>query len=78
MKVRYITCLTLPNGNFLDWTKFKAFADHKLKVGVIMIPGCDSVENIVGKGENAASFPTMFSKGFFLSVVQSRDCMVKS
>ena len=23
---------SLPNNNFLDWTKFKAFADDKLKV----------------------------------------------
>ena len=41
------------------------------------------VVNIVGKGENAglpafSPFPTMFSKGFFLHVVKSRDCVVKS
>ena len=39
------------------------------------------VENIVGKGENAIyqifSFPTMFSKAFFLRVIKSRDCLVK-
>ena len=40
------------------------------------------VKNIVGKGENAGFhhfllFPRCFSKSFILSVVQSRDCMVK-
>ena len=41
-------------------------------------------ENIVRKGENAGEnaafspFPTVFSKGFFLRVVKSRDCVVKS
>ena len=37
-------------------------------------------ENIVGKGENAPAFSpftTVFSKGFFLRVVKSRDCVVK-
>ena len=41
----------LPNNNFLDLTKFKAFADDKLYVAKIMIPVSDRVENIVGKGE---------------------------
>ena len=41
-----------------------------------------SIENIVGKEENAGYqhfllFPTMFSKGFFLQCVKSRHCMVK-
>ena len=43
----------------------------------------DRVENIVGKGENAGYkhfllFPTLFSIGFVLKVVKSRDCVVKS
>ena len=40
------------------------------------------VEKSVGKGENAGNqrlpfspFPTMFSKGLFLKVIQSWDCM---
>ena len=41
------------------------------------------VENIVGKGENAGYqyflfFPTVFSKGFFLKVIKSRDCVVNT
>ena len=40
------------------------------------------VENIVGKGENAGPafcpFLTKFSKVFFLKVVRSRDCVVKT
>ena len=37
------------------------------------------VENIVGRGENAAfsPFPTMFSKGFFLRVVKTQDCVLE-
>ena len=42
----------------------------------------DTVETIVGKGENAGNqhfllFPTMFSKGFFLRVVKRLNCVVK-
>ena len=35
-----------------------------------------SVENIVGKGENAGyqHFLTMFSKDFLFKIVKSRDC----
>ena len=39
----------LPNDKILDWSKLKAFVDDQLKVARIMI----SVQNIVGKGENA-------------------------
>ena len=44
----------LQDNNFLDWTKFKAFADDNLFVAKIMISAFDRIEiNIVGKGENA-------------------------
>ena len=45
--------------------------------------GLGRVENIVGKGENPgwlrgfSPFPMMFSKGLFLKVAKSRDCVVK-
>ena len=47
------------------------------------VKNIDRVENIVEKGENAGYqhflfFPTMFSKGFLLKVVKSRDCMVNN
>ena len=64
----YFFCFnSLPNVNFLDRTKFKAFADDKLNVGKIMISVYDRVENIVGKGENAGNqhfllFPQCFQK----------------
>ena len=43
-----------------------------------MISVFDRIENIVGKGENAAfsPFPTMFSKGFLFGIVKSWDCEV--
>ena len=48
-----------------------------------MVSVFDRLENIVGKGGNASltafpPFSTMFSKGFFLMVVNSRDCVVKT
>ena len=80
---------SLPNDKILDLSNFKAFADDILKVVQITICVSDRVENIVGKGENAgyqhfllfpafSPFPTMFSKGFFVRVVKSRDCVVRS
>ena len=74
---------SLPNDKILDMTKLRAFAGDKINVAQMMIFVFDRVENIVGKGENAGYqhfllFPTMFSKGFFLGVVKSRDCEVKS
>ena len=74
---------SLPNNKFLDWSKFKASADDKINVNEKFKFIFGRVENIVGKGENAGYqhfllFPTMFSKGFILKVIKSRDCMVKS
>ena len=43
----------LQNDKILDWSKLKAFADDKINVAEMMISVSDSVENIVGKGENA-------------------------
>ena len=45
----------LPNDKILNWFKLKAFADVNLKVIQRMINVVDSVENIVGKGENAGN-----------------------
>ena len=44
---------SLPNDKNLDWSKFKAFADDKIDDVKIMISLFDSVENTVGKEENA-------------------------
>ena len=68
---------SLPNDKFLDWSKLKAFADDKINVIENLKFVLGWVENIVGKGENAG-FPMMFSKDFFVRVVKSRDCVVKS
>ena len=43
----------LPNNKILDVTKLKAFADDKLNVAKMTISLLDTVENTVGKGENA-------------------------
>ena len=61
---------SLPNVKILDWTKLKAFADDKLNVAEMMISVSKSVENIVGKGENAGYqqfllFPQCFQKASF-------------
>ena len=44
---------SLPNGKILDLTKLKAFADDKINVTKMLQFALGSVENIVGKGENA-------------------------
>ena len=64
---KYLFGKELPNNNFLDLAKLKAFADNKLNVAKIMISVFDRVENIVGKGENASYqhfllFPQCFQK----------------
>ena len=43
----------LPYNKILDVSKLKAVADDKLRVSKITISLFDSVENTVGKGENA-------------------------
>ena len=45
---------SLPNYKNLDVTKLKTFADDKLHVAKMMISLINSVENAVGKGENAS------------------------
>ena len=49
----------------MDWTKFNAFADDKINVAKIMVPVSDSVENIVGKGQNVVYHHfLLFPQGF--------------
>ena len=64
-------------------TKLKVFADNKLNIAEMTIPLCDRVENTVIKKEKCwlpafSSFPTVFSKAFFFSIVKSWDCVVKN
>ena len=58
---------SLPNKNILDWSRFKAFADHKISVTEKLKIVLRRVENVVGKGENAGYqhfllFPQCFQK----------------
>ena len=74
---------SLPNDKFLDPTKFKAFANDKSIVPKIMISQHDRVENTVEKKRKCwlqafSPFLTMFSKGFFLRVVKSRNFLLQS
>ena len=74
---------TLPNDKIVDLSKSKAFADDKINVA-------EKLKFVFWKGRKhcgkrrkcwlPAFFPfhTMFSKGFFLWVVKSWDCVVKS
>ena len=62
---------TLPANKILGLSKLKAFADDKLNLTPNIKVVFHKIENIVEKEENAGyqhffSFPTMFSKGFFL------------
>ena len=43
----------LPNDNFLERSKLKAYADNKLNTAKMTILLCDRLENTLGKGENA-------------------------
>ena len=75
--------LTLPNDTILDWSKFKAFADDKINVR-------EKLKICVGKGRKHygkrrklwfpafSPFFAMFSNGFFLMVVKSRNCVVRA
>ena len=70
---------SLPNDKFLDWSKFKGFADDV----EIMISAFNRVENVVRKGENAGFqhllFPHCFQKASLSGFnVKSRDFVVKS
>ena len=61
----------------------KAFVDDKINVAHLMISVFDRLENIVGKEENDVYqhlllFPQCFQMGFFLGVIESEDCVVKS
>ena len=74
---------SLPNDKITERSKFKAFADDKIKVAKMIIFVFDRVENNVGKGENAGYqhfllFPQCFQEASFMGVVKSRDCVVKS
>ena len=52
---------SLPNEKNSDVTKFKAFTDNKIMFRFVF----DSVENIVGKGENAGyQHFLLFLQGF--------------
>ena len=61
----------LPSNKISDVTKLKAFSADILNFARMMISLLDSVENTVGKGENAGS------NAYFLQVVNSWDCVVK-
>ena len=61
----------------------KAFAEDKTNVTQKLKFALGRVENIVGNGKKNllpafSPFPTMFSKGYFLRVIKSQDCVVKS
>ena len=44
---------SLPNNNFVDWTKLKALADEKFNVAKMII-FLDRLENVMGKRENTS------------------------
>ena len=67
---------------FLDWTKFKAFAENEFNVAEIMITFFNRAENMVEKKRIFwlpvfSPFPTMFSEGSYFRVDKTRDCVVK-
>ena len=75
---------SLPNDTLLDWSKLKAFADDKKKKCDSKIEICSGKERKhCGKRRKCwlpafSPFPVMFSKFFYLRIVKSWDCVVKS
>ena len=70
---------SLPINNISDLSKLKAFGDNEINVTENLKFG--KGRKHCGKRRNCwlpafSPFPTMFSKGFFLRVVKSRDCVV--
>ena len=62
-------CFNLGQSKLLSGIRLKVFADHKVKVAIMMISVFDRIENIVRKGENAgfhffSLFPQSFQKAF--------------
>ena len=60
---------SLPKDKILDWSKLKALADYKISVTQKLDYVSESVENMVGKGENAGYqhfllFPQCFQMPF--------------
>ena len=73
----------LPNDKILDMFKLKALADDKIKVTKKTDICFGKGKKQCGKRRNCwlpafSPFPTLFLKGYFLRVVKSRDCVVKS
>ena len=71
---------SLPNDNFVDLSKLRAYADDMLDVVQMNRFSLDSMENLVGKEENGwlpafSPFPAWFSRDYFLMVVESQDCI---
>ena len=64
----------LPNDKFLDWTKFKGFADDKSTFYKTVISVFDRVGNIVEKGENVGYQPfLLFPQCFQRLLSQGRE-----
>ena len=72
-------CLT--NDKFLDLSELKAFTDEETNVREKLKYLLGSMENIVGKEENAGYqhflLLPQFSKGLFLNAVKSWNCVIK-
>ena len=72
---------SLPSNKILDLSKFKAFADDKMNETQKLKFAFETVESLWEKEKimvtSIFSFSTMFSKGYILRVVESRNCAVK-
>ena len=76
----------IPDNKILGWSKLKAHADNKInifqKIEICFQQGRKDFQNNARKEKKCwlpafSSFLTMFSKGFYLRVVKTRDCLVK-
>ena len=78
---QFLSFKSFPNDKILGLTKLKTFADNKFNVAN-MISFFDSLENMVGKGENAGyQHFLLFLQCFqnlYIRVIKNQDCVVKS
>ena len=66
---------SLPNNKFLDWAKFKAFADENFTVAEMKISVINMIEHIVGKGGNAGyQHFLLFPLNFFFHKLPPEGC----
>ena len=70
------TNLTLPNDNFLNWAKLKAFADDKMNVSQKLKFYLERIENTLENGVNAGDQHFLLFPQCFLKLSSSKSLKI--